>query len=65
MIFIAYVNDLDDDFDFEVQGTLESIKKELVNDLKLISEEQFKTLTKNTWIERSHVNISLVELKDI
>jgi hypothetical protein len=64
MIFIAYVNDLEDDFDFEVQGTLENIKNELVNDLKLISDEQFEVLKNNTWIERSHVNISLAEVKD-
>jgi hypothetical protein len=62
MQFIAYVNDLGDDFDFEISGTLESIKKELVDDLKLISEEQFEVLKNNNWLERGHVNISLNKL---
>lgn len=58
----AFVNDIQDDMEFEVDGTVEEIKQEIVNNLGLLSEDQFETLLNETFIERSHINVNLQEI---
>ena len=54
------VYDNEDDIDFEFEGTEESLRQEIVNSFKLLSDEQFDTLIQSGWIDRGHVSANII-----